>query len=261
MKSYIFAFFMATFLSACASSSTAAGVLGNDRAQLMLISDKQMDMQASAAYKSVLEQARKDGVLDSDKQLYDRVKNVLNRLISKVDVLRPDAKNWQWEVHIIDSDTINAWCMPGGRMVVYSGIVKKLGLSDDELAAIMGHEMAHALREHSREQASTEAIKGFGLVLLGRVLSLDSLSSGALSLASRYAISLPFSRQHESEADLVGVELMARGGYDPSAAVSLWKKMASLGAETPEFFSTHPSSKTRIKELERAAQKLKLALP
>lgn len=256
MKNLIFAALFAAFISGCASS-TAGGVVGADRSQLLLVSASEMDEQASVAYKDVIAKARAAGTLDTNKALTNRVNTVSKRLINKVGAFRPDAIKWDWQVHTIDEDTLNAWCMPGGRIVVYSGIVNRLKLTDAELAAVIGHEIAHALREHSRERASQESMKNVGLKAVASVFKLGGAVQTGINLAAQYTISLPFSRSHESEADAIGTELMARAGYDPKAAVNVWKKMQAVGGNgTLEILSTHPSHETRIEELGKIAAKL-----
>lgn len=256
MKKILAIVLVALLYSGCASS-TAAGAVGADRSQLMLVSAASMNEMAAQQYAQVLAQAKLEGKLDSDKALSKRVSKIANRLIAKVDTFRPDAKSWAWQVHTIDEDTLNAWCMPGGLIVVYSGIVNKLKLSDAELAAILGHEIAHALREHSRERASQEQIKSVGISAISSIFKLGQATQAGINLATKYTISLPFSRSHESEADAIGTELMARAGYDPRAAVKVWQKMSAQNKQsTPELLSTHPSHETRIKELSQIADKL-----
>ncbi|BCX78789.1 M48 family metallopeptidase [Campylobacter sp. 19-13652] len=248
---------LAIFIISGCASSTAGGVVGANRSQLMLVSADDMNKQSSLAYSEVLQKAKTAGTLDKDVKITQQVNRVAKRLIAQVGAFRTDARSWQWQVHTIDEDTLNAWCMPGGRIVVYSGIIKRLGLNDAELAAVLGHEMAHALREHSREQASSEEIKNLGLVAVASIFKLGGVAQTGLNIAAKYTFTLPFSRSHESEADAIGTELMARAGYDPKAAVNVWKKMQALSStSTPEILSTHPSNQTRIDELSKIAQKL-----
>ena len=163
---------------------------------------------------------------------------------------RKDAANWNWEVHLINSDELNAYCMPGGKIIFYSAIIQKLNLSDAEIAAIMGHEVAHALKEHGRERMSEELIKSLGINLLVATNKMDAKYANAANLLSALAVSLPHSRSQETEADGIGLELMARAGYDPNAAISLWKKMASAsGSKPPELLSSHPSDSKRIENI------------
>jgi predicted Zn-dependent protease len=179
------------------------------------------------------------------------VKAIAARVIPTTSVFRPDAPSWAWEVNVIQSEELNAWCMPGGKIAFYSGIITKLQLNDDEIAAIMGHEIAHALREHGRERASEQMTSGLlvnvGVIALGGNQAMAEMAG----LAYNVTVGLPNSRTHETEADRIGIELSARAGYDPKAAVTLWQKMAKLGgAKGPQFLSTHPSNEGRIKDLE-----------
>jgi predicted Zn-dependent protease len=179
------------------------------------------------------------------------------RLIPGTGVFRSDAPNWKWEVNTLTTKELNAYCMPGGKIMVYSGLVEQLNLSDAEMAAVIGHEMAHALREHSRERISREYAQQIALsgvaILTGAGEGLQKLAGSVASVTFQ----LPHSREQESEADTIGLELMARAGYDPNAAVSVWKKMieANQGG-TPQFLSTHPSPQTRIQDLEKLVPKV-----
>jgi predicted Zn-dependent protease len=178
-------------------------------------------------------------------------------------VFRKDALDWKWEVNVLTSPEINAWCMPGGKIAVYTGIIEKLQITDDELAAVMGHEIAHALREHGRERASQQMAAGVGAGLAGVVADIFLPGSGQLAtqgagLGTQLGVLLPYSRTHETEADRMGVELAARAGYDPRAAITLWQKMGKLsgGGAPPQLLSTHPSNEARVKDLTEFSQKV-----
>ena len=173
-------------------------------------------------------------------------------------MFRPDAIDWKWETNVITADTLNAWCMHGGKIAVYTGIITQLKLTDDELAAIIGHEMAHALREHSREQISQEMATTLTLNIGTSLLGLGTLGSNIAQVGSDLMLKLPNSRTHETEADRMGVELAARAGYDPRAAISLWRKMGAFSPNggQPSWLSTHPSGKARIADLEVYAAKV-----
>lgn len=245
---------IALMFSGCVSSSTKGGALGVDRSQLMLVSAKQMDAGAVQAYSQTISKAKKERKLNPDPAQTARVRNVGQKIISQVKVFRPDALNWNWQINVIDDEQLNAWCMPGGKIAVYSGMINKLRLSDAELAAVMGHEIAHALREHSRERASSEQLKGIGLVVLQATTGAGNGTMQLAQMASHYTISLPFSRGYEREADKLGIELMARAGYDPYAAVRVWQKMVKQNPKSPpEILSTHPAPSSRIKDLEALA--------
>lgn len=241
----------------CLSSTTSAGAVDASRTQLLLISSDTMNNSAIQEYSKVISEARAKNTLNQDSKTAAKVKEIAKKLISQVGVFRQDALKWDWEVNVITSDTVNAWCMPGGKIAVYTGIIEKLHLNDDELAAVMGHEIAHALREHSREQASQDQIKNIGIWATSQFLGLGDLGTAALNLATQYTISLPFSRSHETEADKIGTELMARAGYNPKYAVSVWEKMKKFSdSQTPEILSTHPSHDTRIKDLSEISKKV-----
>ncbi|VFR29560.1 Zn-dependent protease with chaperone function PA4632 [plant metagenome] len=244
-------------LSGCAGvNTTQSGSIGVNRTQYMssMVPEAQLVQEAGQQYSQIIDEARKQKALDRDPNLVARVNAITKRLVAQVGVFRPDAASWDWEVHVLSVDEVNAWCMPGGKMAVYTGLVNQIKPTDAELAAIMGHEMAHALREHARERVSQQMVTNIGL----SVLAIATGSSAASDLGgqlSNVMFTLPNSRTHETEADRMGVELAARAGYDPRAAVTLWQKMgaAAGGKAPPEFMSTHPSAETRINELQQAS--------
>ena len=247
-------------LTGCASvQTTQSGVIGVERKQLMAASVPPAELQKAAnqQYAQMMAEARSAGALDANAAQVQRVRAITNRLIAQVGAFRPDAASWPWEVHVISSDEVNAWCMPGGKMAIYTGLINRIQPTDDELAAVLGHEMAHALREHSREQISQQMATQVGLSVLSAVTGVSAAGDLGAALTN-VMFTLPNSRTHESEADLIGVELAARAGYDPRAAVTLWQKMGALGGSgaPPEFLSTHPSAATRSTELRRNAEKV-----
>lgn len=239
-------------LSACQTvRTTQGGMVGIDRTQMMspLVSSQSLMQQATLSYNGLLQKESRQGTLNPNPAQTARVRVIVNRLIPQVAVFRPDAVNWKWEVNVIASPQVNAWCMPGGKIAIYTGIIDKLKLNDAEIAAVLGHEISHALREHAREQASEQSLIQLGM--LGA--QLGGLGQGTVNAAGqlyKVGVGLPHSRTHETEADRMGVELAARAGYDPRAAIGLWQKMSQLGGSPPEFLSTHPSSQTRIQDLE-----------
>ena len=230
--------------------TTKPGAVGVDRKQSMMLSSAEVDASAAKAYQEVLADAKKKGTLDRDPAQVERVRRVAHRLIPQTAAFRSDAPGWDWEVNVISTKELNAWCMPGGKIVVYTGLIEQLKLTDDELAAIMGHEIAHALREHGRERASEAMAEGLALSILG---ALTGLSQGGMDLSQlvlNVTLTLPNSRQHETEADRIGVELAARAGYDPRAAVEVWEKMAKqANGAPPQILSTHPAPESRIADL------------
>ena len=245
---------LALGLSGCQSvKTTSAGAVGVDRQQRMspLVSEAQLREGAAQAYREEISKERQKGTLNVDPQMTARVKSIASRLIPATGAFRPDAPGWAWEVNVFRSDAINAWCMPGGKIAIYSGLIEKLALTDDEIAAVMGHEIAHALREHARERASEQVTAGLVIQGGAAILGAGGGTIDMAKLAYQVTLGLPNSRLHESEADRMGVELAARAGYDPRAAITLWRKMGQAGGrDTPEWMSTHPSADTRIRDLE-----------
>ncbi len=244
----------AALLAGCQSvKTTSAGAVGIERTQRMssMVSEADMRQQAELSYRETLSTERQKGTLNADPALTNRVRAITSRLIPASAAFRPDAAQWKWEVNVIRSDQINAWCMPGGKIAVYTGLITKLNLTDDEIAAVVGHEIAHALREHARERASEQM--GAQAVISGAsiLLGVGQAGSDLGGVFYKAFFGLPNSRLHETEADRIGVEVAARAGYDPRAAITLWQKMARNGGGSgPEFLSTHPSAETRLKDLE-----------
>jgi len=245
----------AVLLSGCQSvKTTSPGAVGIERTQRMssMVSEADMRQQAELAYRETLTKERQKGALNADPALTARVRAITNRLIPASAAFRPEAAQWKWEVNVIRSDQVNAWCMPGGKIAVYSGLITRLNLGDDEIAAVVGHEIAHALREHARERASEQM--GAQVLISGASILLGTGQAGSDLGGVFYKafFGLPNSRLHETEADRIGVEIAARAGYDPRAAITLWQKMsrASGATDGPEFLSTHPSADTRLKDLE-----------
>jgi predicted Zn-dependent protease len=237
--------------------TTEGGAVGVNRKQRMLVSEEQVEQGAVEAYNQEKTKAQSEGKLNSDSALTARVRNVSQRLIPGTAVFRPDAANWKWEINTLTTKELNAYCMPGGKIMVYSGLVDQLKLTDAEMAAVIGHEMAHALREHSRERISRMTAQQ---LIIGGVAAAAGAGEAVTGLANQVAsvtFQLPHSREQESEADVIGLELMARAGYDPNAAVSVWNKMmAAEQGSPPEFLSTHPSPKSRIQELQAQIPKV-----
>jgi len=248
----------ALLLAACQTvQTTQPGVVGVDRQQRMLISSADMDKGSAEAYQKMMQEAQKKGALNRNAAQVERVRRIANRLTPVTAAFRPDAPRWKWEVNVLTSNDVNAWCMAGGKMAVYTGLIEKLKITDDELAAVMGHEIAHALREHSREQASREAGQNMIISLGGALLGAPEVGQQVAQMATEVLFNRPHSRQDETEADRIGVELAARAGFDPRAAVSLWQKMASQGgAIPPQWLSTHPSPETRTRDLQDYAQRV-----
>jgi predicted Zn-dependent protease len=240
-------------LAGCATvQTTQPGAVGIERKQTMLVSEDSVERGAAKAYATELQQAGAGGKLNADPALTGRIRHITERLIPVTATFRPDAPGWKWEVNTLTTPEINAYAMPGGKIMVYSGLVEKLQLTDAEIAAVLGHEISHALREHTRERVSRAYEQQVALVGLAVLTGIDSSTLDLADAVTSVTFQLPHSREQEAEADVMGLELMARAGYDPHEAISLWKKMmAAEKSAPPQFLSTHPASANRIAELER----------
>lgn len=241
-------------LTGCVSTTTL-GTLGSDRKQFLLFPAAEWDNQSLTAYSQIIGTAKTKGQIVHNAQ----VNRVAKKLIPLAKIYRPDAANWKWEVNTIRSDELNAFCVSTGKIVIYTGIIEKLNLSDDELAAVMGHEMAHALREHGRERASLAMATNLTLKYGGAAAGLGGTEQAIAGLVSQYGLALPNSRKHENEADLIGLEIMARAGYNPNAAVNVWQKMAKAtnnNGKTMQFLSTHPAPVSRIESIQKTIPKV-----
>lgn len=249
---------LAIALVGCATHrSTQAGAVGIERKQTLWVSAAEVNKASEQAYVDTLRQAESKHALNTDSREVTRVRAIARRLIPATAVFRADAPDWRWEVNVIESKELNAWCMPGGKIAVYTGLIDKLQATDDELAAVMGHEIAHALREHGRERASQAMATSIGLTVVGIALGAGQFQMDLASLITDLTISLPNSREFETEADRMGVELAARAGYDPRASLSLWKKMPQVGeGPPPQWLSTHPSHDHRQQDLADYAQRV-----
>ncbi|WP_236635698.1 M48 family metallopeptidase [Polynucleobacter hirudinilacicola] len=225
--------------------------MGINRSQFMVISSAEVDRLSAISYNEQNQKAKEKNILVTSGPTYNRLKTISNRLIAQTSVFRDDTRQWNWQLTLINAPILNATCAPGGKITFYTGLIDQLNLTDDEIAAIMGHEIAHALREHGRErlsQAMTQnALTSIALAAAGPYGS----AINAANQATQYILVLPNSRQNESEADAIGIELAARAGYNPQAAISVWQKMnkATEGKNPPEFLSTHPSGDTRIEQI------------
>ena len=238
--------------------TTKAGTVGVDREQRMAVSAEEVDASSKKQYAQMMAEAQKKGVLDRNAAQVQRVQAITKRLASQVAAFRPDAAKWPWEVHVISLAEVNAWCMPGGKMAIYTGLIEKLNATDDEIAAVMGHEISHALREHARERISRQMVTQTAVGIAGALFGIGDLGQGLGNMVADVTINLPNSRTHEVEADRMGVELAARAGYDPRAAITLWEKMAkaSGGGQPPKWLSTHPSHEDRINDLRAYSAKV-----
>lgn len=246
--------------SGCESvRTTSAGAVGVDRKQQMLVSSETIEQGAAQAYEAELKAARDKGVLNTDRAQLARVTSISQRLVAATPTFRGDARGWNWQFNVQKTKELNAYCMPGGRIMVYSGLIEELDLTDAELATVLAHEVAHALREHTRERVSRAYAQQLVLSGAAAVAGVSEATANVANMVAEVTFQLPFGRDQESEADEIGLELMARAGFDPRAALTLWKKMSNAErAGTPKFLSTHPAPKDRIKDIEK---KLPRVLP
>ena len=241
------------FTALMAGTAHAQVEVGQASSMRKLIPAETLEASARQQYRQTLGEADSKGALaPDDYPQLKRLRAIAARLIPYTAQWNPDARKWKWEVNLIGSKQLNAWCMPGGKIAFYTGILDQLQLNDDEVAMIMGHEMAHALREHSRERLAKSKATGMGLSVASQLLGLGQLGDVAANLGTQL-LTLKYGRDDETEADLVGLEIAARGGFKPEASVQLWKKMLAAtggGKGQPSFLSTHPSGNNRIQELE-----------
>ncbi|MBF0218936.1 MAG: M48 family metallopeptidase [Gammaproteobacteria bacterium] len=240
-------------ITACATSPTG-------RRQLMLVSPETAVSASKEAYVKTIAPLADEGKIDSDSELVKRVREITGRIVYQAIALYPNTADWGWEIKVIDdAKTINAWCMAGGKMALYTGLVDAVNPTDDELAQVMGHEVSHALANHTAEKMSVALATQIGMI--GVAVAVQDKESSALvltgaSLAAATAITLPNSRAAEIESDELGMRLAALAGYNPAAAATLWEKMAKSGSgDTPEFLSTHPSPENRVATLKALAPK------
>jgi len=262
-RAALFALAAMTLLAGCQTvQTTQPGVVGVDRKQHFLVSSDEMNAAAADAYKKTIAEAQAKGQLNTNPAHVEQVKRVVSRLIPNTGFFRPDAPKWAWEVNVLSTPEVNAWSMPGGKIAVYSGLIDKVKPSDDELAAVLGHEIAHALREHSREQMSQQLVEQIGIGVLGAGLGLSDVTQQLSGMLLKVGFELPHSRTDETEADRVGLELAARSGFDPHAAVTLWQKMEQVagagggGGTIQKFLSDHPPTEQRLADMKANADKL-----
>jgi len=250
MKKILLYSFLALVLAACATSPTG-------RRQLMLVSPDQAISASRTAYVQQMQAFNEKGLISQDQALVGRVNRITGRLVAQAIRQYPRTRDWEWSVEVIDEpDTVNAWAMAGGRMAIYSGLIEQTEASDDEIAQVMGHEIAHALANHTAEKMSIAMASQVGILAVG-ISTRDERAVAGAAAAAVIAVSLPHSRTAETEADRIGIELAARAGYHPDAAASLWRKMAEVGGNgPPQFLSTHPSPGNRQERLSRLAPQM-----
>lgn len=243
---------VATGNANAANAPQADGVnVGKPSVLRNLIPAKQLEEQASVQYADMMQQAASKHALAPDQHpKVKRLRAIAFRIIPYATKFNPSASQWRWEVNLIGSKQLNAFCMPGGKIAVYSGLLDTLKLTDDEVAVVLAHEIAHALREHARERMAKSELTQFGVSLLGQKIGDGRFTE--LFQAGGSLLTLKFSRGDETDADIVGLELSSRAGFDPRAGITLWRKMtASNNGAPPEWLSTHPSGNHREKEIQR----------
>ena len=239
---------LTTVLAACATSPTG-------RKQLMLVSEDMAISSSAQAYAQQVGKLQKDGDLSNDRALVTRVEGITEKLVAQAIIMRPDSADWQWSVAVIDDPkTVNAWCMAGGRMAIYTGLIDQIKPTDDEIAQVMGHEIGHALANHTAEKMSVSMASSVGVLAIGIASDNTGAAMAAAATAAALAVTLPNSRTAETEADRIGIELAAKAGYYPADAATLWQKKGALpGGQPPQFLSTHPSPENRQAELTELA--------
>ncbi len=257
MKNILAIIVVAVSLTGCQSNPVTG------RSQLMLISEDTAIAQSAEAYSAMVKPLAEKGKVNSDPKVLARVETITSRIVAQAVKYRPESENWNWSIRVIDDpETVNAWCMAGGRMAIYTGLIEKLNATDDEIAQVMGHEISHALLAHTAERMSRALAMQLGIIGVAATQSSDTQGSmvvQGVSLAAVVALELPNSRTAESEADVVGIELAAKAGYDPRAAETLWKKMAEQsgsGESRFDFLSTHPAPVKRMETLRELAPKM-----
>ena len=229
--------------------------VGVKKSSFLLLPASTVERSAGQQYGQLMRAAQQKNALNRDPEQVQRLRRIARELIPHATRFNPNATKWQWEVNLISSKSVNAFCMPGGKIAFFTGILDSLQLTDDEVASIMGHEIGHALLEHGRARMSEQVAKSIGISIAAIVLNLGQLSTEVLAQAANLAVSLPYARSQETDADLVGLELAARAGYDPRAAVSVWQKMSQFSqkagkGQPPQFLSTHPANESRIRQIE-----------
>jgi len=255
---------MKSLLTLLAASALLSGCESNPitgRSQLMLVSESMAVSESAVAYSQMMGDLGKKKQIEANSARAQKVRDITDHLVAQAIKLRPDSAGWKWEVQVInDPKTVNAFCMAGGKMAIYAGMWDKLNASDDEIAMVMGHEISHALAGHTQERMSvamtSQVLATGAAIAISSSESTRGLALTGAQLAAVYAVQLPNSRTSESEADEIGIQLAARAGYDPKAAVTLWEKMGKLGGTPPEFLSTHPSPENRAARLKELGVKV-----
>lgn len=243
-KRFMLLVLMTSLSVACATSPTG-------RKQLMLVSEESSIVSSKQAYLSTVKELDNAGKIEDSRAVNARVNNITGRLITEAIKMRPDTAKWEWSVVVIeDTEMVNAWCMAGGRMAIYTGLLDQIRPTDDELAQVMGHEISHALAKHTAEKMSVQMATAVGVAVVGVASDNTGVALTGAALTAMLAVNLPTGRAAEKEADRIGIELAAKAGYDPAAAATLWRKMGAVSkSKVPQFMSTHPDPENRQQEL------------
>ena len=243
---------ISSILCACATSPTG-------RHQLMLVSEESAIASSKQAYLSTVKELDNAGKLEENWVINKRIDVITGQLITEAIKMRPDTSDWEWSVVVIDDPKmVNAWCMAGGRMAIYTGLLAQVEPTDDELAQVMAHEISHALAKHTAEKMSRQIATSAGVVAVGVVADNSAVALSGAALTAMLAVNLPGSRAAEKEADRMGIELAAKAGFNPAAAGTLWEKMgAASKSGTPQFLSTHPDPENRQSELAKLEPTMK----
>ena len=251
IKRLLILFLLVLMTTACATSPTG-------RHQLMLVSESSAIASSKEAYLSTVGELDAAGKIEENRETIKRVETITGRLITEAIKMRPDTDSWEWSVVVIDDpEMVNAWCMAGGRMAIYTGLIEKIQPSDDELAQVMGHEISHALAKHTAEKMSMQIATNVGVAVVGIATDNTGVALTGAALTAMLAVNLPNSRAAETEADRIGIELAAKAGYDPTAAATLWEKMGAVSnSGTPQFLNTHPAPENRQAKLAKLATKM-----
>ena len=238
--------------------SSCGSVPVTGRKQMLLVSDSEVLTSSLTQYSDYMKTAT-PSTNTNGKAMVTRVgKNIAaaTEAYLKANGLTAEVQNFSWEFNLVKDEQVNAFCMPGGKIVVYEGLLN-LVTSDDELAVVIGHEVAHAVAKHSNERISQQLLTQYGAQILDQALSeksasIQQIGNTVYGLGAQYGVTLPFSRKHESEADYMGLIFMTMAGYNPNTAITFWQKMSANGTTTiPEFMSTHPSDATRISDIKK----------
>jgi predicted Zn-dependent protease len=250
-------FFIGALVAATAAACTTSPT---GRRQLALVSEESAIVASEEAYAMAIGELRREGkIVSESSRVARRVEEITERLVAQAVEMRPETAEWEWSMEVIDEpDVVNAWCMAGGRMAVYTGLLDKLDPTDDELAQVLAHEISHALANHTAERMSVALATQAGVALAGAAADdRPEAAQNAAAIAAQLAIQLPNSRAAETEADEIGIELAAKAGYNPNAALTLWRKMqAAAGSGPPQFLSTHPNPANRQEKLAALAPQM-----